>query len=376
MTQLTAIARRAAPHPPTGLRAPAVGIALSGGGYRAMLFHLGALRRLNELGVLSTVSRFSSVSGGSIAAAALAVHWDRLDFDERGVARHFGLVEDAVHNLASRTIDVPSAMKGLVPLVSPADAVAAAYRRHLLGDANLQDLPNHPRFTFNTTNFATGALVRWAKEYVADYRIGSVFAPDVPLADVVAASSAFPPMLSPKTIVVPGTLVDHGTRQPKAEQPRRLVLTDGGVYDNLGLEPLKSFHTILASDGGAPFDYGVKPRRNWLSQSLRTTAILSEQSRANRRRQLVSEFTHGRRLGALWTIATKLGDYPATTLPVAEASRLALCGVPTRLRALDEPLQKRLVNWGYVQADAAVRSYVESAFAPPVEYPHPEEALG
>src|SRR5262245_34449293 len=49
-------------------------IALSGGGYRAALFDLGALRRLNELGVLTRARTITSVSGGSVASAQLARH--------------------------------------------------------------------------------------------------------------------------------------------------------------------------------------------------------------------------------------------------------------------------------------------------------------
>src|SRR5438270_4212515 len=49
-----------------------VGLALSGGGYRAALFHLGGLRRLDELGILQQVTTVSSVSGGSIISAHLA----------------------------------------------------------------------------------------------------------------------------------------------------------------------------------------------------------------------------------------------------------------------------------------------------------------
>src|SRR5262245_66247182 len=51
---------------------PGVALCLSGGGFRAALFHLGALRRLNELRVLSRVTHISAVSGGSILAAHLA----------------------------------------------------------------------------------------------------------------------------------------------------------------------------------------------------------------------------------------------------------------------------------------------------------------
>ena len=58
-------------------REPGVGVALSGGGFRATLFHLGALWRLNELGWLPRFSEVTSVSGGSIAAAYLALNWKR-----------------------------------------------------------------------------------------------------------------------------------------------------------------------------------------------------------------------------------------------------------------------------------------------------------
>lgn len=53
-----------------------------------------------------------------------------------------------------------------------------------------------------------------------------------------------------------------------------------------------------------------------------------------------------------------------------------LATVSTRLAALPEMTRKRLVNWGYAQADAAVRSYVESTLFPPESYPYPEAALG
>src|SRR5262245_14136839 len=72
-------------------RRPIDGIALclSGGGYRAMLFHVGALWRLNELGYLPKLTRVSSVSGGSITAGTLGLNWGKLAFDAGGVAAAF-----------------------------------------------------------------------------------------------------------------------------------------------------------------------------------------------------------------------------------------------------------------------------------------------
>jgi hypothetical protein len=66
-----------------------IGLCLSGGGYRAMLFHLGALWRLNELGLLSKLNRISSVSGGSITAGYLAIRWNDLKFGQDGIAANF-----------------------------------------------------------------------------------------------------------------------------------------------------------------------------------------------------------------------------------------------------------------------------------------------
>ncbi len=60
--------------PPPEEERKGVALCLSGGGYRAALFHLGALRRLNELGVLTSIDTISSVSGGSVAAAFIAAH--------------------------------------------------------------------------------------------------------------------------------------------------------------------------------------------------------------------------------------------------------------------------------------------------------------
>src|SRR5262245_43262485 len=73
------------------LRSPIEGIALclSGGGYRAMLFHVGSLWRLNEIGFLPKLARISSVSGGSITAGLLGLKWTRLAFDARGISNVF-----------------------------------------------------------------------------------------------------------------------------------------------------------------------------------------------------------------------------------------------------------------------------------------------
>src|SRR6267143_1302512 len=124
-------------------RAPEPGMALclSGGGYRAMLFHLGALRRLNEIGYLTKVKRISSVSGGSITAGVLAMNWKRLRL-ANGPADNFDdEVTAPVRKLAGITVDGWSIIGGLALPGSINDKVATAYRKHLFGTRTLRDIP-------------------------------------------------------------------------------------------------------------------------------------------------------------------------------------------------------------------------------------------
>jgi NTE family protein len=347
-------------------------VALSGGGYRAMLFHLGALRRLNEFGLLSVMDRMSTVSGGSITGAVLALRWGDFAFDHDGVAMGFENVERDVFDIASRTIDVKSALIGLLPGTTGAAGIARSLRRPF-GRTSVADLPGYrPRFTFNTMNMQTGNLFRWSAPYAADYAVGKIERPTLRVAEVVAASAAFPPVLSPLRIPVPGVVVDHNTNRPVPNPPPDLVLTDGGVYDNLGIENVKSFHTVLASDGGAPFASGARLRDNLVSQSLRTMFLLNEDIGRQRRRALVTEFTDGHRLGALWTIKTSMSSYGAPDcLPCPDDKVAELAAVRTRLKRVPQDLKYRLANWGYASADAAVRTYVEPSLARPSGFAYP-----
>jgi NTE family protein len=337
-----------------------------------MLYHLGALRRLSELGVLSQVDRVSSVSGGSITAGVLAVRWSDLDFDLAGVARNFETVERAVFDLAGHTIDWPGAIRGLSRKQPAGIGVAAMYDRYLFKGQTLQDLPDTPRFVFNTTNMLNGNLLRWSKPYAADYAIGQIKRPTAALAVVVAASSAFPPFLSPLRIDPPGTFVDFGAGLPIADPPAKLWLADGGVYDNLGLQTADSFSTVFASDGGSPL---ATPRRvhiNWLSQSLRTTLVIDAQVRRLRRHALVEEFQSGSRSGTLWTINTLMSNYTAPDVLACASDRTqALASIGTRLAALPRAVRYAVANWGYASADAAVRSYVDPSLPAPAQFPYP-----
>lgn len=364
-----------------GRRTPSEGTALclSGGGYRAMVFHLGGLWRLNDLGMLRGLSRISSVSGGSIVAGVLGSRWRELDFDpETGIAHAFkSKVAEPIHRLASLTVDVGAVLAGaLLPFTRISDRVEAAYRKHLFAERTLQDLPSDaegPRFVINATNLQTGAVFRFSRPYMADYHVGKFLEPRVPLAKAVAASSAFPPVLSPVVLSLAGERYEEGSGDPAfAEYRREAVLSDGGVYDNLGLETAwKRFKTVLVSDGGAALKSQSHPAVDWLCGAVRVLLIIDNQVRALRSRITIGAFRSGLRKGTYFGIGTDIADYHLADAQVVPHNRsLELANVSTRLKAMPRELQERLVNWGYAVCDAALRKYVNPQAPAPTRLPY------
>lgn len=370
-------------------REPQEGIVLclSGGGYRAMLFHLGALWRLNETGHLNRLARVSSVSGGSIVAGVLALNWEQLAFDDTGVATGFGeQIVAPVRRMAGHTIDWQAILLGTLLPGTTGARLAAAYRKRLFGATTLQQIPSHPEFVFNATNLQSGALWRFSKSYLWDYRVGEVKSPTLKLAVAVAASSAFPPFLSPVVLDV-----DNGAYEPDSgDEPgtsgnlqhppftTRVVLADGGVYDNLGLETAwKRYTTVLVSDGGGHMSDQPRPKRNWPMQAYRVLGVIDNQVRSLRKRQLIDGYHAGLREGTYWGIRSDIGDYGLpSSLPCPVEATKKLAGVSTRLAALDPQAQERLINWGYAIADTAVRKWVAPDLPPPAGFPYPGVGVG
>ncbi len=361
----------------SGRRSPQPGTALclSGGGYRAMVFHLGVLWRLNEFGYLPRLDRISSVSGGSITAGMLGLKWSRLGFSG-GIAQ--GLVDEVVEPVrafARETVDVGSVVKGIFLPGSINDMVVKAYRKHLFGDATLQDLPDDPpRFVINATNVQTGVLWRFSKPFMRDYQVGEVKNPKVLLATAVAASSAFPPVLSPARLELDPAAFSAPSGEPYHSPPytKEVFLSDGGVYDNLGLETAwKRYDTILVSDAGLAMAADPDPGSDWATHAKRVLDIIDNQVRALRKRQLVAGFLNGDRKGAYWSVRSEIADYNlpnALPCPVERTAELAR--IATRLAAMPDEQQERLINWGYAVCDAAMRRWVDPNLPVPTAFPY------
>lgn len=346
-----------------------------------MLFHVGTLWRLNDFGYLPKLARVSSVSGGSITAGVLGLNWSRLDFAQNGVATNLtSLVVDPVRQLASITIDAESILGGIALPGSIAERVAAEYRKYLFGHSTLQDLPDTPRFVFNATNVQSGALWRFSKPFMADYRVGVLKSPRTELAVAVGASSAFPPVLSPVELRLESSDFDPESGLDLQREPftTQVLLTDGGVYDNLGLETAwKKFQTVLVSDAGGKMAAEEEPKRDWVRHARRILDLVDNQVRSLRKRQVIQSFKDGVREGAYWGIRTNILDYEladALECPFDQTTNLA--NTPTRLKRLDSPVQDRIINWGYAVCDAAMRKHVDQSLPRPSAFPYPGSAVG
>lgn len=360
---------------------PGIALCLSGGGYRAMLFHLGALWRLNELAYLPKLARISSVSGGSITAGALGLRWDRLGFEAAGVAARFREeVVDPIRAMAGTTIDVRDILLGVFTPGTVAEHVAGSYRTHLFGDATLQDLPDSPRFVINATSVQSGALWRFSKPFMADWRVGLIRNPHLSLAVAVGASSAFPPVLSPVRLDLTPFAFEPASGADLQREPftKTAILTDGGVYDNLGLETAwKNYRTVLVSDGGGHMAADPEPHTDWARHALRVNDLIDNQVRDLRQRQLIGSFESGARAGTYWATRSDMTSYAVPGgLPCPFEATQRLAAVPTRLAAVDPAVQEQLINWGYAICDAAMRRHVETSAVPPKTFPYPGAGVG
>lgn len=381
-------------------------ISLSGGGYRAMLFHAGSLWRMLELELLGgsdiscqprigsafhlpPISRISSVSGGSMISALLGIHWLEIAPDKvNAVERYIERVVNPLRAQASQTL-VARNQVGKMKLIwnilmpgSVSEHVEKAFVKYLYGEKTLQDLPDFPIFILNASNLQSGALWRFQKSAMRDYRVGQVKRPRLPIAKAVAASAAFPPVLAPcELLLKPGEMVSNeaGQRDELGFEPytTRVQLADGGAYDNLGLETtFKRFSTLLVSDAGAPFFPSPSVGRDWVQQATRSMSIMDRQVGALRKISLMTAFKAQTRRGAYWSIDLHPDKIScANALSCDPAHVVELANVGTSMGAMTNTLQERLINWGYAATDGAIRTHMHTQCTIPAKFPYPATGI-
>jgi len=356
-------------------------LCLSGGGYRAALFHLGAVRRLNELGVLGQVDTITSVSGGSILAAHLATTMGAEWPARRGVFADFeARVAQPFHAFCQRNIRTLPLAIGLLPWNWGGHAAVGVLEREYfvhLTRTRLVDLPERPHFVFCATDMAYGVNWTFTRGLVGSYMAGYAPTPgDWTVAHAVAASSCFPPFFNPQPVgLSPDQLALGDDRSPERDQRvRGLRLSDGGLYDNMGLEPVwKSHAVVLVSEGGSTFDAGAD--RGLLWRLNRYVEVQGRGGATVRKRWLISSFVNRVMRGTYWGIGTDVVDYdPQAAGYPREITKDHIAEIRTDMDAFTDAERFILENHGYLLAEAAIRRYVRELAldpVPPLTVPHP-----
>lgn len=370
-------------------------LCLSGGGYRAALFHLGALRRLNEVGLLSRIDTITSVSGGSIIAAQLATHRRELggDWPQPGarVPRWDEGVSEPMRAFAGTDIRTGAALRRAHPRHwlnrnAPVEGLA---NRYAAGPApgKLSDLPAHPRFVFCATNmqFRSQWVFDTGRRIIGDDQAGfSQMTDDWTLARAVAASSCVPGAFSPMLVTGDPSAFEGGSYEEDDRDAivARTEIADGGLYDNLGLEPVWRDHSVVLVSDASP-SFKAEPDIGAVWSVLRSVVTLLEQATDVRKRWLVANLIAGELAGAYWGIGSFPSSYdfdpaayePPLTPYSSELIRHVLSQVRIDLDVFSDGEIAALENHGYLMAEIAVRRhlpqfYGSQASAPAV--PHPE----
>ena len=362
-----------------------IAFALSGGGVRATVFHLGVLARLARQSLIENLTFLSTVSGGSLAVALVwacsGSVWPGSDaFLRRTIptARRL-LTAHGLHRAYLRN----TLLSPWVLRYGRAGALAAALRDRWSVGGLLSDLPDNPRWIINATCYETGKNWRFMKKRMGDYVIGYVASPQLPITLAVAASSAFPGLVGSLKLRTERFewFAFDSVHTPRRHTPRfpTLTLWDGGVYDNLGVEALfkptgayrDGFDFLIVSDASAR--HGTDTRR--LRAPLRLLDIATDQVRGIRARAVVSHLQQNPgtgvylRLGNIEERIYRKANRPAMvehirddSLSASEVQEAASFG--TTLRRCTRREYDILFAHGYQVADATLSAYCGDIFQP------------
>jgi NTE family protein len=244
-----------------------IGIALSGGGVRSAVFHAGVFLWLAEKGRLETIRHISSVSGGSLFAG-LVFHISNYAWPSSEDYKK--KIFPAIRNtLTAASLQTDALVRLFYPLnwrflLSRANIISQSIQ-HLWGiTGSVSKLPGDPVWSINGTTAETGRRFRFKGTRFGDYELGYADEPNFPLADAMAISAAFPGGIGPLKIFSNRFVWEKRktwdwSAAPEKIEPtfRRIHIYDGGVYDNLGLEPFFDIgkQIIKTETGSPPVDF-------------------------------------------------------------------------------------------------------------------------
>jgi NTE family protein len=377
-----------------------IALALSGGGFRATVFHLGVLARLAEENHLEEVYYLSTVSGGSLCAGLV---FARNNFVWPTSSEYKNQVLPQVQEVMTQK-DLKGALIARVLTRffeitdTRADDLSVLMQEHWGIDIALKDLPDTPRWMINATCYETGKNWRFERFRMGDYIFGYTYDTDLPLSDAMAASAGFPGLIGALALEtsqqkwfqyragLQDTLVlDENTSRkkktksvPPAYSP--VHLWDGGVYDNHGLEGLHDFvkgwredidFLVVSDAAGRSKPQAYRPGIKALERLL--TGVMMDQVRSLRARAILERIINHDDRGAFLQIGNTCdfvlneagrGDEIAQKclgcLSEEEADQAAT--METDIAKLDENTFERVFRHGFEVADYTLYAYNPDLF--------------
>jgi len=295
--------------------------------------------------------------------------WDTLQFD-KGKTGKFDLFVERIRAMADTTVDAGAVIGGIFLPGTVSDRVAKSYDSVLFKGAKLHDLPDDtgkkaPRFVINATNIQTSALWRFSRPYMADYRVGMVRNPDVALCTAVAASSAFPPILSPMTLPITqnveatmGADLNRApyTKQGRAQRRRRLRQSRiGGPSSNS--RPCSSAMPARRSNRRRTRTMTGRVIRcgSWIPSTIKSAAFASATSSIHTNAATTRGHTG---VSARISPTTSSRAIPSSARP---ETPFRLPKFQLAWKKMPRDVQNRLMNWGYAVCDAAMRAHIDPA---------------
>jgi len=231
-----------------------IGLALSGGGMRALVYHLGVLKWIAEQGVMDEIVRISSVSGGSLCAGLVFVHSNgKWPSNSEFLGHTLPKIKEII---LANDIQL-TAMLRLFPfwLHRRTKLLARVMEdKWEIGSIAMKDLTYEPLWDANCTTYETGMRFNINQKEMGDFMVGIVHGHGILVAEAMAASAGFPFLIGPYSLRwkdfrwQQAALPPNMPQPPEFKPPRHYHLWDGGVYDNLGLEAL--FHISSNPAGG------------------------------------------------------------------------------------------------------------------------------
>jgi predicted acylesterase/phospholipase RssA len=357
-----------------------IGLALSGGGFRATLFHLGVIRFLFERQLLRKVKIICSVSGGSILAAHLGLGWKSYtgsDADFQEVANSLiGFTQSDLRGRITRRWLCGTALllPRIIRLWSFSNLLRQYYssfyasvRSDALKSSSeptlamLRPTSDQPEIHILATSLTTGNLCKFTAEgfvWLDRDEPELVRHTSLPVSLAVASSSAFPPLFPPIEITK-DLLGAQGERFHQTQ-----YLTDGGVFDNLGLGelarltqrlPRDFFPTekglLVISDAGGVFDWQDKTYGSLVARNIRASDILMD--RVTNLVRISGTQTASKR--CVIDIAAEI-DPALDSMALAPQVQRAVANIRTDLDRFSNEEVRALLTHGYAQARVSFRN--------------------